>query len=62
MALKPTKPHFPEAPPKTRRERQREIYLRYQVFGLLLVAAAILVWGLLHTHPTWIFTAGWWRL
>jgi hypothetical protein len=62
MAQTPIKPYFQEAPRKTRRERQREIYLRYQVFGLLLVAAAILVWGLLHTHPNWIFTAGWWRL
>jgi hypothetical protein len=62
MAQTPIKPYFQEAPRKARRERQREIYLRYQVFGLLLVAAAILVWGLLHTHPNWIFPPGWWRL
>lgn len=55
------KPYLQEATEKTRRERQREVYRRYQVFGLLLVAAAILVWGLVHTNPKWIFPPGWWR-
>jgi hypothetical protein len=43
------------------REEQRRIYRRNRVFGLLLVAAAILVWRLLHTNPQWIFPPGWWR-
>jgi hypothetical protein len=28
---------------------------------LLLVAAAIFAWWLIHTQPGWAFPAGWWR-
>jgi hypothetical protein len=62
MAQTRIKPYLQEAAEKMRREQQRRVYRRYQVFGLLLVAAAILVWGLVHTNPKWIFPAGWWRL
>jgi hypothetical protein len=44
-----------------RRARQQQIFRRNQVFGLLIVAAAICVWTLLHTNPQWIFPSGWWR-
>jgi len=27
-----------------------------------MLAAAIVVWALLHTNPAWIFPVGWWRL
>jgi len=37
------------------------VYRRNLVFGLLLVAAAILIAGLLRTNPRWIFPPGWWR-
>jgi hypothetical protein len=47
---------------EARREVQRKAFKRNQVFGLMLVAAAILVWWLFHTNPGWIFPPGWWRL
>jgi hypothetical protein len=55
------KPHLQEVAGKARREAQRQVFLRNQVFGLLLVAAAILLWWLFHTNPKWIFPLGWWR-
>jgi hypothetical protein len=45
----------------TRRERQARSFRRNQIFGVLLVAAAILLAALLRTNPQWIFTPGWWR-
>jgi hypothetical protein len=44
-----------------RRERQRYAFRRNQVFGLVLVAAAVCAWWLFHTNPRWIFPPGWWR-
>ena len=46
---------------KTRRWEQLRVYRRNQLFGLLLVAAAILLFWLLRTKPEWIFPTGWWR-
>jgi hypothetical protein len=43
------------------REAQTRRFRRNQVFGLLMVAAAILAWALWHTNPKWIFPPGWWR-
>jgi hypothetical protein len=56
------KPYHQEVAEKARREEQRRIYRRNQAFGLVLVAAAILIWWLFHTNPKWIFPPGWWRL
>jgi len=56
------KPHFEQAAEQARRAEQSRVYRRNQVFGLLMVAAAILIWWLLHTNPQWIFPPGWWRL
>jgi hypothetical protein len=56
------KPHFQQVAEKAKRDGQRRAYRRNQVFGLLIVAAAILLWSLLHTNPKWIFPPGWWRL
>jgi hypothetical protein len=56
------KPYFQEVDEKERRRRQLRVYRRNQVFGLLLVGAAILLFRLLHTNPKWIFPTGWWRL
>ena len=55
------KPYFHEAAVKARRGEQQRIFRRNQIFGILLVAAAILVWWLFHTNPKWIFPPGWWR-
>ena len=55
------KPFKQQADEQARRTEQRRIFRRNQAFGLLLVAAAILIWRLFHTNPAWIFPAGWWR-
>jgi hypothetical protein len=46
---------------ETRRWQQVRRFRRNQIFGVLLVAAAILLAALLRTNPRWIFTPGWWR-
>jgi hypothetical protein len=56
------KPHFQQAAEAERRTEQTRVYRRNVVFGLLLVAAAILISWLVRTNPTWIFLPGWWRL
>jgi hypothetical protein len=43
------------------RTEQRRAFRRNQTFGMLIFAAAILVYWLLHTNPKWIFPPGWWR-
>jgi hypothetical protein len=55
------KPYFQQVAEKARRDEQTRFYRRNQVFGVLLVAAAILLWWLFHTNPKWIFPPGWWR-
>lgn len=56
------KPHREQVAEQARRDSQRQIALRNQVVGMLLLAAAILAWWLIHTNPKWIFPPGWWRL
>jgi ABC-type uncharacterized transport system permease subunit len=55
------KPHIEQAAERQRRIHQQRLYRRNQVFGLLIIAAAIVVWWLFHTRPGWIFPPGWWR-
>jgi hypothetical protein len=55
------KPYREQVAEEMRRPEQTRAYRRNQVFGVLLVAAAILVWWLFHTNPKWIFPPGWWR-
>jgi hypothetical protein len=55
------KPYSQEVAEKARRVAQLQVYRRNQVFGLVLVAAAILLVWLLRTNPKWIFPPGWWR-
>jgi hypothetical protein len=43
------------------RLEQMRRFRRYQIFGVLLVAGAILAAALLRTNPRWIFPQGWWR-
>lgn len=61
MTAKRIKPYDEQQAEQARRAQQRFAYLRNQSFGLLIVAAVILAWWLLHTDPKWIFPPGWWR-
>lgn len=55
------KPYLQQTEEDARREKQRQLYRRNQVFGLLMAAGAVLLWWLLHTNRAWIFPSGWWR-
>jgi len=55
------KPYHQQVVEKVRRAEQTRVYRRNQALGLVLVAAAILLWWLFHTNPRWIFPPGWWR-
>ncbi|MGB6686349.1 MAG: hypothetical protein WBE76_00740 [Terracidiphilus sp.] len=55
------KPYYQQVAEQEARAEQRRLYRRNQALGLVIVAAAILVWWLFHTNPKWIFPPGWWR-
>ncbi len=55
------KPYNQAVAGQARRAQQTRLYRRNQVFGVLLVAAAILAFWLFRTNPEWIFPPGWWR-
>jgi hypothetical protein len=55
------KPHQQTVAEQAQRVEQMRVYRRNQIFGLLIVAAAILAYWLFHTNPRWIFPPGWWR-
>jgi len=55
------KPHHQQVAEREARAEQRRLYRRNQALGLVLIAAAILLWWLFHTNPKWIFPPGWWR-
>jgi hypothetical protein len=55
------KPYQQQLAENARRTRQRQIYRRNQVIGIIILAAAILVLWLFRTNPKWIFPTGWWR-
>jgi hypothetical protein len=55
------KPYFQDVAEKAQRREQQRVFRRNQLFGLVLVAAAILLFWLLRTNPKWIFPPGWWR-
>lgn len=55
------KPHNQQVDEAARRAHQHRVFGRNQVFGLLIAAAAVVLWTLLHTKKEWIFPAGWWR-
>jgi len=61
MVERRIKPYDQQVAERERRESQRRAFRRNQVFGLLIIALAILVWWLFHTNPKWIFPTGWWR-
>ena len=56
------KPYQEQVAEQERRAAQRRAFVRNQTLGLVLFAAAILVWWLFHTNPKWIFPPGWLRL
>ena len=55
------KPHLETVAGQQRRAEQARLFRRNQVFGLLILAAAVVVWWLVHTNPRWIFPPSWWR-
>jgi hypothetical protein len=55
------KPYYEQVAEEARRAAQTRKFRRNQVFGLLLVAAAIVAWWLVHASPGWLFPPGWWR-
>lgn len=61
MVERRIKPYQEQLAEEQRRIEQLRAFRRNQTFGLLIVAAAILIWWLFHTNPKWIFPAGWWR-
>ena len=61
MVERRIKPYSQQIAEEERRASQRRAFRRNQVFGLLMIAGAIVVWWLFHTNPKWIFPSGWWR-
>lgn len=55
-------PYNEQIAEREQRERQVALFRRRQVFGLLIVAAAILVYWLIRGRHDWLFPPGWWRL
>lgn len=55
------KPYLQQAAEEAKRADQRRAFRRNQVIGLLILAAAIVLYRLFHTNPAWIFPTGWWR-
>jgi hypothetical protein len=60
MVERRIKPYQHQLVEEELRAEQRP-FRRNQPFGLLIVAAAILIGWLFHTNPQWIFLHGWWR-
>lgn len=56
------KPYREQVAAAERRAAQRSAFRRNQAFGLVVIAALICLWWLLHTNRAWIFPVGWWRL
>lgn len=56
------KPHDEQMAEVERRVEQTRVFRRNQMLGLLIVAAAIFVYWVIHTKPGWVLPAGWWRL
>jgi hypothetical protein len=55
------KPHQQQLAEKEKREEQKRVFRRNQIFGLLILAGGICAWWFWHTNPGWIFPTGWWR-
>lgn len=55
------KPYDQQMAEAARRTEQRRVFRRNQMFGLLMIAAAIFIYWLIHTKPGWVLPTGWWR-
>ena len=49
-----------QADERRRAQRSRQ-FARNQALGVLMVAALICLWWMVHSRPGWILPAGWWR-
>ncbi len=61
MVERRIKPYLQEQAEEERRAVQTRAFRRNQAIGLVLIAAAVLVFWLFRTNPSWIFPTGWWR-
>ena len=61
MVERRIKPYNEQQAEKAARAEQTRVFRRNQVFRLIIVAAAICLWWLLHTNPKWIFPPAWWH-
>lgn len=55
------KPYQQQIEEEQRRDVLRRQFRRNQTFGMLIIAAAILIFWLFHTNPIWLFPPGWWH-
>ena len=55
------RPYLEQKAAEEQRAAQTRQFARNQVLGLVLLAAGVLVWWLMHTNRNWIFPTGWWR-
>jgi hypothetical protein len=55
------KPHGQQVAEQERRAEQTRVFRRNQMFGLLILAATIFLYWVIHTRPGWVLPAGWWR-
>jgi hypothetical protein len=62
MVVLRIKPYRQQVAEEQGRARQPALFRRRQVWGLLAIAAAILLYWLLRGRRDWLFTPGWWRL
>jgi len=61
MVQRRIQPYLEQQAEQQARAEQARLARRNQALGLILIAAAILIWWLFHTNPKWILPAGWWR-
>lgn len=61
MVERRIQPHFEKQAAAERRERQLFAFRRNQTIGLVLLAALICLWWLVHGNRAWLFPANWWR-
>lgn len=61
MAESPDKPGSEYDAEDGPRATQRRLFRRNQVFGMLILAALIVLWRLFHTNLAWLFPPHWWR-
>ena len=53
------KPYRQQQAERENRLRQLALFRRNQILGLVLVAACICLWWIVHTKPGWASATGW---